>query len=302
MIVVVGEALVDLVVAPSGDVTAALGGAPFNTARAAARLGADVSFVGALSTDRFGRALAAALGDDGVDSSRAPRVEAPTTLAVAELDHGGAATYRFYVEATSATRLDARPDLDGADAVFTGGLALILEPMASVVEAALATRPDAVVMIDANCRPSLVADRDEYRVRVERVVANADIVKASDDDLAYLYPGADPADAASRLLGIGASVVLVTRGGDGVDVVMSEASHIVAVEPVDVVDTVGAGDSFDGALLAWLAARDACTPGALSLHTMVAAVAAANAAAGIACTRRGADPPTLADVGAAWTS
>lgn len=300
MITVVGEALVDLVISPDGQVAAALGGAPFNTARAAARLGADVAFAGALSTDRFGTQLAAALRTDGVDVDGAPRVDLPTTLAAAELDERGTATYRFYVDGTSAAQLDARPDLGDADVVFTGGLGLILEPMASVVEAALATRPDALVMVDVNSRPPLIADRETYRVRVERVVANADIVKASDDDLEVLYPGAEPAESALRLHRLGAGIVLVTRGADGVEVIMSGTSQIVAVVPVDVVDTVGAGDTFDGALLAWLVAHDAL--GALSPETIVAAVGAANTAAGITCARRGADPPQRSDLADEWWS
>jgi fructokinase len=300
VITVVGEALVDLVISPSGEVTAAVGGAPFNTARAAARLGADVAFVGTLSTDRFGDRLAAALRDDGVDVSGAPRVDAPTTLAAAELDERGAATYRFYVEGTSAPELVERPDLDGDGVVFTGGLGLILEPMASVVETAVVARPAAMVMVDVNCRPPLIVDRDQYRVRVERVVANADIVKVSDDDLAYVYPGADPVDAASRLLGIGAGAVLVTRGAAGVDLVTPSDVRVVPVEPVDVVDTVGAGDTFDGALLAWLSGHGALAREVLTTEVLARAVSAANVAAGFACTRRGADPPRRTDLADDW--
>jgi fructokinase len=300
VITVVGEALVDLVISPDGQVSAALGGAPFNTARAAARLGADVAFVGALSSDRFGDQLAAALCEDGVDVTGAPRVDAPTTLAVAELDESGAAAYRFYVEGTSAPRLDRRPDIDHADVIVTGGLGLILEPMASVIETTLATRPRATVMVDVNCRPPLIADRDHYRVRVERVVAIADIVKVSDDDLAVLYPTADPADAASRLLEIGADVVLVTRGASGVDIITRDATRLVPVDPVEVVDTVGAGDTFDGALLAWLSARGSFDPEVLTMEVLARAVTAANVAAGIACTRRGADPPRRSEVPDSW--
>ena len=302
MIKVIGEALVDLVISPSGDVMAALGGAPFNTARAAGRLGADVAFVGALSTDRFGRDLAAALRADGVDISGAPRVDAPTTLAAAELDADGAATYRFYVEGTSAPRLDVRPEVAESDVVFTGGLGLVLEPLGSVVEATLAARPDATVMVDLNCRPALVDDRSAYEARVERVVASADIVKASDDDLAYLAPGAPPVDAALRLLRLGAEVVLVTSGADGVAVVTADGTSVVPAEPVDVVDTVGAGDTVDGALLAWLVAHDAFHAGHLSLGLLERAVRAAGVAAGVACTRRGADPPGRSDLGESWWS
>lgn len=298
-----GEALVDLVISPAGEVEAALGGAPFNTARACGRLGTDVEFIGALSTDRFGCRLAAALESDGVDVLGAPRVDFPTTLAAAELDERGAAVYRFYVDGTSAPALDTRPDVSGTDVIFTGGLALVLEPMGSVVEATLAARPaGATVMVDVNCRPQLIASRDAYRVRVERVLANAEIVKASDDDLAYLYPAADLGAAAQRVLQLGVGVVLVTTGAAGVKIVSAAGSVDVPVVPVDVVDTVGAGDTFDGALLAWLTANGAVGTGGLSLESVERAVRAANLAAGLACTRRGADPPSLADLGPGWWS
>lgn len=320
MITVVGEALVDLVISRSGEVAAALGGAPFNTARAAGRLGADVAFVGALSTDRFGEMLAAQLVADDVEISAAPRATAPTTLAAAELDADGAATYRFYIAGTSAPQLTEvpKPSSGGgtavSDVLFTGGLGLVLEPMASVVEemvgdrsAARLAEGDVAVMLDINCRPPVIADRAAYLARVARMVAAADIVKVSDDDLAYLSPDDARDDAAARLLDAGAGLVLVTGGANGVDIVSDAGRVHVPAEPVEVVDTVGAGDTFDGALLAWLAAGHAGRKGALAaglrdLTVVERAVRAANTAAGVACTRRGADPPTHVELGPEWWS
>jgi len=302
VITVVGEALIDLVIDPAGTVTAALGGAPFNTARACGRLGADVGFVGALSNDRFGTMLRAQLEDDGVDVSDAPVVDAPTTLAAAELDAHGAASYRFYIDGTSAPALMATPTVDDGGVVFTGGLGLVLEPMATTVETLVSgLPPSTILVVDVNCRPLVVPDRQTYVDRARRVVGAADLVKVSDDDLAYLSPGVDPVDAAHRLLELGPSAVLVTGGGAGVHVVTTDGERHVAVEPVVVVDTIGAGDTFGGALMAWLTANEVAVSDLGDLDVLVRAVRAANVAAGGACTRRGADPPRLADLPEGWT-
>ena len=146
MIVVIGEALVDLVIAPSGAVEAALGGAPYNTARATARLGADVEFVGCLSVDRFGSLLRERLDADGVGTTHAVATDAPTTLAAAEIDDDGSAAYRFYFDGTSAPLVGpqdagaATAALGPNDVLFTGGLGLVLEPMASSVMRARSSR------------------------------------------------------------------------------------------------------------------------------------------------------------------
>jgi fructokinase len=286
MISVIGEALVDLVITPDGAVDAKLGGAPFNTARACGRLGAEVRFVGSISVDRFGTMLAARLADDGVDTSALVRVDAPTTLAAAEVDAAGTAKYRFYIEGTSAPALPAiAPAAIAGEVVFTGGLGLVLEPMASSVEAAISSAAAGqLVMVDVNCRPKVIADRAAYVARVMRVLERADVVKVSDEDLEYLSPGVEPLDAARRLLGAGASTVLVTRGGDGVHVLTAIASAVV-------IDTIGAGDSFGAGFLAWWSASGLRRGDAADVDRLVEAVRAANHVAGIVVTRRGADPP-----------
>ena len=294
MIVVVGEALIDLVIATDGSVEAAAGGAPFNTARAAGRLGADVAFVGALGTDRFGTMLADRLAGDGVDTTAAPRIDLPTTLAAAELDEGGAASYRFYFAGTSAPALATPPPVRG-DVLFTGGLGLVLEPMAETVATMVADFAG-VSMVDVNCRPHIVPDRRGYVDRVRRVLAHTDIVKVSDDDLDYLVPGAAPLDAARGLLSRGPKVVLLTAGSKGAHVVTESGERTVPSVPVDVVDTVGAGDSFGaGFLVAWTEGGD---PVAFDDVDRLADAAAFGArVAAVVCTRRGADPPTRAEVG-----
>lgn len=302
MIAVVGEALVDLVIASDGSVRAHLGGAPYNAARAASRLGAAVSFLGTLSTDRFGGALAQQLEADGVDTSRAGRVDLPTTLAAAEIDTDGAATYRFYTEGTSAPVFDSSVAVVAGSAyVLTGGLALVLQPIADHVESLVAeVARDVVLMVDLNCRPAVVEDRDDYVARVERVVQRADVVKASTDDLRYLRPDAEPADAARSLVDSGAQVVLVTDGAAPVEIHTREGVVAVPVPEVDVVDTIGAGDTFTGGFLASCALRGvAFDTGRPTLDVLAEIVADATAASAVSCERAGADPPYRLEV-ARW--
>ena len=308
MIVVIGEALVDLVISPDGSVEAALGGAPYNTARAAARLGADVEFVGGLSVDRFGSLLRQRLDGDGAATSFAVSTEAPTTLAAAEVGEDGTATYRFYFEGTSAPLVSvdaakqAASSLGATDILFTGGLGLVLEPMATSVIGALdAAGPDVVVVIDVNCREAVVPDRDAYVERIERAIARADIVKASDEDLAYLMPTLDTPAAARRLLDTGAQAVVVTAGSSHTTIVTAAGERIVDVPAVTgpIVDTIGAGDTFGAGLLAWWSAAGVGR-GEMSFDDLVAAVRVGHAAAGVVVTRRGADPPRRDELGVEW--
>lgn len=302
MITVIGEALVDLVIQPDGAVDAKLGGAPFNTARACGRLGAHVRFVGAISVDRFGTMLADQLVADGVDTSAIARVAVPTTLAAAELDGTGVATYRFYICDTSAPLLIRVPALAPGGLMFAGGLGLVLEPMAGAVEAALCDRAaGTLVMVDVNCRPSIVGDREAYVARVGRVVSRADIVKVSDEDLAYLSPGAAPIDAARSMLEQGASAVLLTRGGDGAHVLTGERETLVPVDVVDVVDTIGAGDSFGAGFLSWWVASGLGQDDARDHRSVVEAVRAATQVAGVVVGRRGADPPWRTELPPDWS-
>ncbi len=293
MLLVVGEALVDLVIAPDGSVEAALGGAPFNTARAASRLGTEVTYYGALSTDRFGSLLDGRLTTDGVDTLLAPRVDAPTTLAAAEIDEGGAATYRFYLDGTSAPQLADWPVTDPA-AVFSGGLALVLEPMAGTVVAGLErTARSCLVMIDVNARPLVVTDRPRYIERVSAVLRRADVVKVSDEDLAFLGP-----DVSVRsILDGGASAVIVTAGSAPTGVFTADRSLTVDVPPPPgpVVDTIGAGDTFGGAVIAELLRADVRPDDIRAddgIELLRHAVEFGTRAAGVVVTRRGADPPT----------
>jgi fructokinase len=229
VIVVAGEALIDLLVHPDGRLAAVPGGGPFNAARTIGRLGEEVAFLGRLSADRFGGVLRDALADDGVDLTMTEATEAPTTLAIAELDDLGQATYRFHTAETASPELSLEGvvgALAGRPRAFhLGTLGLVLEPMATALEAGLATAGDeTLVMLDPNCRPLVIRDRATYIARLDRVTTRADVVKVSTDDLAYLAPGRGAAVAARRLLQLGPSVVLVTDGPRPVAVITSDGT------------------------------------------------------------------------------
>ena len=302
MIVVAGEALIDLLVGPDGRVSATPGGGPLNTARTIGRLGGEVAFLGCLSTDRFGTRLRDALAADGVDLSLVDTTDEPTTLAVADLDADGVATYRFHTEGTSAPRLTAAAARDALAArpaaLHLGTLGLVLEPMATAIAGALPpVSTDALVMLDPNCRPAVIPDRAAYLDRLEWVIARADIVKASVDDLAYIAPVAAPVVAARSFLERGPSLVLVTDGERPVIVVMPDRVLEIPVPAVSVVDVVGAGDAFGGGFLArWVElglGRSALADPGLVANAVRLAVEVAAAT----CRRAGADPPTRAELG-----
>lgn len=298
----------DLVVGEDGSVDAALGGAPYNTARAAARLGAEVEFVGGLSVDRFGQLLRKQLDDDGVGTRFAATTAGPTTLAAAEIAEDGSATYRFYFDGTSAPLLDSEAagaavaSLGAHDICFTGGLGFVLEPMATSVIDALGMLDDSTILIvDVNCREAIIPDRRTYVERVGRAVARADLVKVSDEDLAYLSPDLDLDAAARALLDLGAGSVVVTAGASHTTIFTADAVEVVDVPAVagPIVDTIGAGDTFGAGLLAWWSAADAGRE-AMSVERLVSAVRVGQAAAGIVVTRRGADPPYKSELDVDW--
>jgi len=290
VIVVAGEALVDLVPGQDDALRAHPGGGPFNTARTIGRLGQPVAFLGRLSCDRFGRTLEAMLEADGVGLGCVVRTDEPTTLALAEVDAAGAATYRFYTEGTSAPGLTAAAAGEPA-VLHAGTLGLVLEPMARAVEALVARLAGrALIMVDPNIRTAAIADETGYRARLDRVLAHTDVVKVSDEDLAWLAPG-------GTLLERGPAVALVTRGGEGATVHGAFGTVEVAAPPVAVADTIGAGDTFGAGWLAWWT-EHGLGPSALGDRDAVAeATAFACRAAAITCSRPGADPPRRAELG-----
>ncbi len=293
---VFGEALVDLIVPEGGEVHATFGGAPFNTARALARLGVSTSFVGSIAEDRFGSGLLAELEADGVNIEWVRRTTSPTTLALAELSSSGSASYRFYVDGTSAQERFGDVSIPSGGWMMTGGLGLVLNPVADQIVGFLEQRSATTrAMVDVNCRPKVISRTDEYRARVAKVLSMVDVVKVSDEDLSYLYPNTPARDAAQQVLESGPTLVLLTAGADPVEVLTAQHSARIEVLPVDVVDTVGAGDTFGAGFLAWwsdYAGTGTIEPQALADLDLVArAVKMGVHASAIAVGRRGADPP-----------
>lgn len=301
MIVVCGEALIDLINNDGAAQRALPGGGPFNTARALARLEVPTGFLGHLSDDAFGLELAGLLVADGASLEYATVGPEKTTVAVANVDSEGLAEYEFLVQGTSAPNLtrDMIPAEFGPEvnALHLGTLGLVLEPMAAtLVELAEREHGKRLLMLDPNIRAGLMPDA-EYRARLRHVIDMTTVVKASDTDLAWLYPGLEYEQAAERILDRGIAVVVVTLGAAGAYGACRDVRLRVAAPQVRVVDTIGAGDAFGAALLGWLYDHDCITPDLrLDEAELRAALDYACAAAAITCTRAGADPPRKAEM------
>ena len=301
VIVVIGEALIDLLVRPDGSIEATAGGGPFNTARTIARLGQQVAFAGRLSTDAFGRRLRDRLVIDGVDLGLIVETADPTTLAVVESGVTGDVRYRFYLSGTSAPGLgmDAVEAIVRPAALHIGTLGLVLEPIGSTVEAVVGRMPsETLVMADLNARPTATPDRAAWVARIDRLLGRLDVLKASVDDLRFFRPGEEPIDTATVIGEDGPRVVLVTDGPGPVRIVTADGVQTVEPPRVEVVDSVGAGDAFGGGFLAaWIGAGR----GRADLANRFAIIDATSFAvrvASITCTRRGADPPTASELSA----
>jgi fructokinase len=301
VVVVTGEALIDLVLARDGSLDGHPGGGPYNVARTIGRLEQPVVYLGRLSTDAFGRRLRQGLEAEGVSLDGVVPTDAPTTLALAELDERGAAQYHFYEAGTSAPGLSAEAAAaalpERVRTFYLGTLCLVFEPMASTLEALVARMPaDTLVALDPNCRPTTIDDPAGYRGRLARLLARTDVVKASEDDLVWIHPGTDPVTAARARLAQEHAVALVTLGAEGALVVTAE--HVVEVRApkVEVVDTIGAGDAFMGAFLAHWCGRGLGRADLNRLDEVEQATRFACRVAAITCARAGADPPRLAEV------
>ncbi|MEU5905952.1 carbohydrate kinase [Micromonospora sp. NPDC047527] len=309
MIVVAGEALIDLVVTADGQ-RAVPGGSPANVAVTLARLDQPARLLARIGTDEYGRQLTEHLSANRVDLGWAVRAEQPTSVAVATLNATGQASYEFRLAGAADWQWTPQelPDLTGssATALHTGSLALALAPGAQVLEDLLARerqRDALTISIDLNLRPSIVTDRAAEQARVRRQVSLAHVVKASDEDLAWLHPDRSVADVMAEWREAGVSCAVVTRGGDGAWLLAPDGSlHEEPAVRTVVVDTVGAGDSFTGGLLAALADLDALGDrpadrlAAVTEPQWNAVLRQAATVAALTCARRGADPPRRAEV------
>ncbi|MEV4436548.1 carbohydrate kinase [Streptomyces sp. NPDC049555] len=302
MIVVAGEALIDLVPAgPAADdeLPALLprrGGGPYNTALALARLGSPAAFCSRLSTDHFGEALLRALTADGVDTSLVQRGPEPTTLAVAHVGDGGSATYTFHAQGT-ADRLFRLPAAlpATARAIAFGTCSLVLEPGATAYEELMRRAFDSGLFtaLDPNIRPGLVPDPAAHRARFRSWLPRTTLLKLSEEDAAWLAQSTDTAAAVEEWLASGPYAVVLTRGGAGLTVRTRDGLEVsVPGTEVDVVDTIGAGDTVNAALLHRLDHHGALTgPPALDADQWHDVLSFAARAAALTCSRAGAQPP-----------
>jgi fructokinase len=298
VILVGGEALFDVISGDGEDLKAHPGGGPFNAARTIARLAQPVAYLGRLSTDQFGVRLERILLDDGVSLQSVVRTEEPTTLALAELGEGGSVSrYRFYAQGTSASGLTSEAALvalpERVDTVFVGTLGLVLEPMASALEAVVdrLSGTGTLIAVDPNCRPDVIRDAAAYRRRLKWVLARTHLLKVSEEDVHFLDPDRDPVKATRALLVDGPAVGILTRGGDGAVVVTPDREVVVTPPKVEVVDTIGAGDAFAGGFLAWWHERGLGAEALPDLDTVVEATTFACLVAARTCERPGASPP-----------
>lgn len=308
MFVVCGEALFDVFAA--GETTtglmldARIGGSPFNVAVGLARLGQPVGFFGGVSTGFLGERLMRALHEEGVDTTCTPRNGARTTLSLVGIDAQGVPSYSFYGEgaadrSVTAEALAAVPA--NARAFHVGSYATVVEPVASA-QRALVEREHtrSLISFDPNIRLNVEPDLARWHALLDWMLPRTHVLKVSDEDLGLLFPGTPPAELAAQWLARGVALVVVTRGGEGA-LGWTAAGHAAAAPvKVDVVDTVGAGDTFQAALLTWLAEHDALSAPALRAlapSQLQAALGFAARAAAITCSRRGADLPRRGELG-----
>ena len=286
---VCGEVLVDLI-----NGVGHIGGGPENTAIALARLGHQVEFIDGISSDQWGIAAKDELNLDGVGTRFCKFSDKPTCQAIVTLDQNGSATYEFVIDGTATFDFSADwlpdPYKHKPSLLHIGTLVTAIQPAASVLfDWALEVSELAPIIFDPNVRPAVIPDRENYRAQVEKWVDISAVVKVSEDDLTWLYPGEDHVEIAKRWIANDVSVVVITHGADGLTGVTAQGVVRAPGVKVDVVDTIGAGDTV-GAVIA----EAVKNIGLVELHgaaLMVTLEKAARAAA-ITCSRKGANPPT----------
>ena len=301
MILTAGESLIDMLPRDTVDGGTAFqphaGGSVFNTAIALGRLGIRTGFFSGISTDLFGQLLFDTLTEAHVDASFSARSDRPTTLAFVTLTDGEA-SYAFYDEAT-ASRMLSEDDLPQVDddvaAMFFGGISLVVEPCCATFEALMVresvTRP---TMLDPNIRPGFIRDEASFRERILRMIELADIVKVSDEDLSWVMGQGSQSDLAAEMRALGPAIVLVTEGVDGATAYHEGGIVGVPATEVEVVDTVGAGDTFNAGILASFHEQGVLTKRALrevSGNEIKAAMRLGSQAAAVTVSRAGADSP-----------
>ncbi len=308
MFLVCGEALFDFFleseVGPAAATYAArAGGSPFNVAIGLARLGQDSGLLTGLSSDLLGQRLSQVLAAEGVSTTYAIPTDRPTTLSLVGLDAAGVPAYQFYDNGsadTGVTEADLPALGDEVVGLHFGSYSLAAAPVADAMAALARGKRGRFVSVDPNVRPTVEPDMDVWRARMKVLFPLADLVKISAEDLGLLWPGKAPEALAAELTDAGVQLVVVTDGGEAATGWTSGGLHATAVPPrVKVVDTVGAGDTFQAALLARLL-RDAggmkAAVAGLDRAGLAATLDYAARAAAITCSRRGADLPRAAEL------
>jgi fructokinase len=307
MFVVCGEALMDVYTGertPTGLLLdARIGGSPYNVALGLSRLGRPVAFLGGVSTDAFGERLMQSLADEAIDASLVVRSCAPTTLSVVGLDAHGVPQYAFHGQgaADRSLSVESLPVLPAAVKLLQfGSYAVVVEPVGTALRSLAAReRQRRLITYDPNVRLNVEPRIERWQAVVDEMAASAHLLKISDEDLSLLYPG-QPHDAVVQgWLERGVRLVVVTCGGDGSRAWTRQAQASAAAQAVKVVDTVGAGDTFQAALLTWLDEHGLLAADALAALTaaqLEAALRFAGRAAAITCSRRGADLPRRAEL------
>lgn len=312
-ITVIGEALIDLVPGDRlGTFGALPGGSPYNVAIGLARLGQRTALMARMADNAFGRLLRDRAAAEGINLTAAPRATQATTLAVVGLDADAGASYDFYFEGTAdwqwtSAEIAAVPDSTAV--LHFGSLASWMPPGDALIlglAGSLQEKGDVLVSYDPNVRPSLLTDPLRARSQIEAALAVTHLAKASADDIAYVYPGRTTADVAAHWLAIGASLVVITSSASGAEAFSAAGTAVRRpARKVNVADTVGAGDSFTAGLIEFLVRHNLHDPAALAAcpeGAMAAALDNAIMVASLNCERQGNDPPTRAEVEAAFLS
>ena len=290
---VCGEVLIDLIPGADGVRVPHVGGGPANTAKALARLGHDVQFIDGISSDQYGVKSRAELLDDEVKLDLALKSDKPTCLAIVSLAENGGASYEFEIDGTATFdfSLDWLPDPSRfkPNVLHIGTLVTVIQPGADVLyDWAIRVAEFAPIVFDPNIRPAVMGDRYKYQLAVEKWAAISSVIKVSDDDMAWLYPDQKYQDVAQRWISDGAALVVITRGADGLLGITADGSVEVPGVKIEVADTVGAGDTVGAIIVEAMIEK-----GILNLtdEVLKATLHRAAVAAGITCSRKGAQPP-----------
>ncbi len=290
---VCGEVLIDLIPGADGVRVPHVGGGPANTAKALARLGHEVQFIDGISSDQYGVMSRKELLDDEVKLDLALKSDKPTCLAIVSLAENGGASYEFEIDGTATFdfSLDWLPDPSRykPNVLHIGTLVTVIQPGADVLyDWAIRVAEFAPIVFDPNIRPAVMGDRDKYQMAVEKWAAISSVIKVSDDDMAWLYPDQKYHDVAQRWINDGAALVVITRGADGLLGITADGSVEVPGVKIEVADTVGAGDTVGAIIVEAMIEK-----GILNLtdEVLKATLHRAAVAAGITCSRKGAQPP-----------